>query len=892
MSHLTALAAATRPTRRELRTSPKSLFLILLLIAIPAALIAGAGLWYHADNYARSLSAPLRTITVQQEHSTEGAARDFADVLPEGLSATPILNATGTSLSLPDGTSRTLNSATQFDAQHPPAEAEEILRSFDLHPGDVLLPRKLARELNLRTGDTVTVHSRFSEASKATIAGTIPGDVVVATAPVIASSDFLHENPRLATWSLVGNTALDQATIDAAQRQGIEIWDGQIADSSLPSDGEAWSYAFGLIAASLLAYSVIIILVLAVLSPVFTLAAGRHSRLYALMASQGAQPRHIIAAVTAYGFLLGLLGATVGVLSGVALSYLVWHILFPAVHPVIPWAWAGWCWLVIVVLSTLLAFGPAVLAARRALSASMAGAGQGHILRWRAWMAIGPLLLIVVACLSFTDVGYSAATYGAPFWLLALAASTPALVVGVAQLAARGPLPVRLAGRQLGRQGTKSVSLALALLMGSFALTTWYSVLSTDNARWRAEELAVGSDSAALLRPYFEDEWGTDVHSWENEASQAALGIVAGAAYPLDAFPDVRYSPEVPESTESYELETEFDFQCTQQGDAAVERAEFIDMHGRSTKDSPEARAECAHEMLTSFSAHPLLSESHMVQVSASELGPWSFPTEEDRQAAARTLREGGIVLAHNSHLHGKTSGSVTAHRYVGPNATPKGSTTKTLPITEAMSTLARDTILISPEAARELGMKAEHVGTILDFAHRPTRAERALLDDAISLHSQAMLSAIYASYDDGDMDFLPGVGLGLVSLALLSLLMAYQAHTTRRDELVLYSVGANPSLLRSAAAWQTWLVGFSALLAGVLVGHAAAFLLTAPPVELFQPARPGLSNRDYFSFDWWLFGAALVAPILAAGISWLTSPARKEDNIADLRHGESRALV
>lgn len=93
-----------------------------------------------------------------------------------------------------------------------------------------------------------------------------------------------------------------------------------------PSTGSSDTMTLFLMGVAALVVGVLFLLVI---SPVFTIATTRMSRIFALMSSQGATPGHIRLAVLAYGLVAGILGASVGAALGVGAATVSWMLTYP-----------------------------------------------------------------------------------------------------------------------------------------------------------------------------------------------------------------------------------------------------------------------------------------------------------------------------------------------------------------------------------------------------------------------------------------------------------------------------------------------------------------------------------------------------------------------------------
>lgn len=898
---MSGINAATRPTRRDLKLHPWRTLAAVMLIALPVALVIGIALFDNSSGrLSAALSSPDRSLQVSNERqdiANEDVPRLAAQVLPKGLSVSPVTTFSSTSL-IHNGKS-TNSWVDQFDTENPPEPAQEAVDKFNLGPNQAVLSRSTARKIDASVGDVITVRTNaLSGDRQATVAAIAPENYDFVTSPTLNDALSDPSFQIRTSWVIVGDTPLTKEDADRAHEAGLEIWAPELRDTDRP-DSE--SDSFGGILSSILfvlfffgLYAIAGLLILFLLAPVFTLATGRNTRLYALMSSQGALPRHIMFAVMAYDLLMGLIGATIGVVVGLTVSWVWWTARYPdfAAHP--PFLAIGLAWLVAVAGCVIVSIVPAWLAQRGALSAAIQGAAPDRLLRFRRWMAIGPAFLLLLVLFSFSPWGGYIPTVLALFGVIAVAASAPALVFLCSLLSRRGPLALRLAGRGLTRRSMHALPTSIALVSVSFTASLFGVGVMTDSAKSVAEEALVMPETTALIEETTFDQ-PTQVSTPEERAAAEAIQQATGVrTHSFYAFPSWTTSFSLPEDGTFYELTTEFDYQCEQVDlSKPVERAVFVDSQGRRTDESEEARQECAHELMTSFPYNPLIYQSRMVQTDSSQLELWQFDSEEDRRAAAQTLDAGGIVLPHSSHVGDSTHGTVTVKSYNRIDSQePSGTQEADLPIVEALPTAARDVVLISQQAAEKLNMEPFYVGQALTFDEPPSESEREELRDLTASASQSQYSLSFAVTTPENFRYYLGLGMGIVCLIVLALIIANAASSMRQESTVLQSIGAHPSLMAKVAAWQTWMLATVSMLFGVIAGHLGTYFFADSSGFVFSTPPYGLRPQDYFTPDWWQFLAVLIVPLLAAALAAAVNRSDKTGPLTARDRSESRSLT
>lgn len=898
---MSGINAATRPTRRDLKLHPWRTLAAVMLIALPVALVIGIALFDNSSGrLSAALSSPDRSLQVSNERqdiANEDVPRLAAQVLPEGLSVSPVTTFDNTSL-IHAGKS-TSSWLSQFDAENPPELAREAVDKFDLGPNQAVLSRTSAHKIDASVGDVITVrNSAFKGEHQATVAAIAPEHYDFVTSPTLDDASIDPADTSRTNWLIVGDAPLTKDVAERAHEAGLEISAPELRETHKSDQAPD---SFGGIMGSILfvlfffgLYAIAGLLILFLLAPVFTLATGRNTRLYALMSSQGALPRHIMFAVMTYGLLMGLIGATIGVVVGLSASWMWWTARYPdfAAHP--PLLAITLAWLVAVAGCVIVSIVPAWLAQRGALSTAIQGAAPDRLLRFRKWMAIGPVFLLLLVLFSFSSWGTGIPTIIALFGVISVAASAPALVFLCSQLSRRGPLALRLAGRGLTRRSMHALPTSIALVSVSFTASLFGVGVMTDSAKSVAEEALVMPETTALIEETTFDQ-PTQTSTPEERAAVKAIQQATGArTHSFYAFPSWTTSFSLPDDSEFYELSTEFDYQCEQVDlRKPVERAVFVDNQGRRTDESEEARQECAHELMTTFPYSPLIYQSRMIQADSSQLELWQFDSEEDRRAAAQTLEAGGIVLPHSSHVGDKTHGTVTIKTYnLVDSQEPSGTRNADLPVVEALPTVDRDVVLISQQAAQKLKLKPFYVGQALALDEAPSESEREELRDLTASASQSRYSLEFGVSSPESFRYYLGLGMGIICLIVLALIIANAANTMRHESTVLQSIGAHPSLMSKVAAWQTWIVATASMLFGVIAGHLGTFLFTDRSAFTFSEPPHGLRPQDYFTPDWWQFLAVLVVPLIAAAIAAAVNRSDKTAPLTARDRSESRSLT
>ncbi len=208
----------------------------------------------------------------------------------------------------------------------------------------------------------------------------------------------------------------------------------------------------------------------------FTVLAQRRLRSLGMLGALGATDRHIRLVVRTNGVIVGVAGALIGAVLGLA----AWLAYRPSVassaHHVIgvfqlPWAVIGGAMALAVVATYFAASRPARSITRLPIVASLSGrpAPPKQIHR----SAVPGVVLLVVAALLFWYSGKSTGGGGLPelvFGFVALIAAvillSPLFLTTLARLGRRAPISVRLALRDLARYRARSGSALAAISLG------------------------------------------------------------------------------------------------------------------------------------------------------------------------------------------------------------------------------------------------------------------------------------------------------------------------------------------------------------------------------------------------------------------------------------------
>ncbi|WP_329085263.1 ABC transporter permease [Streptosporangium sp. NBC_01469] len=305
----------------------------------------------------------------------------------------------------------------------------------------------------------------------------LPGTLLFNRPGTTQETGWLADTPRPVTWATVQR--LNAAGLLAVSRAVVE---------NPPDDDEllSTSYDEDQIAGIGLVGVMIVLEVVLLAGPAFAVGLRRRRRELALVAAQGGSPAHLRLIVLADGVVLGCGAAVIGLVLGVGLAWASAPLLLAGLVGVIgpleiPWALVTAVALLGAASGLVAALVPAVQAARQDPAAVLAG--RGGVVRDRVGRPVlGLLLLAAGAAATVFAVRYDVVWVycAAVLAQLGLVALAPRLVKGAAGLAARLPLPFRLAARDASRHRGRTAS-AVAAVMTATAAVVAVAIANNSN---------------------------------------------------------------------------------------------------------------------------------------------------------------------------------------------------------------------------------------------------------------------------------------------------------------------------------------------------------------------------------------------------------------------------
>lgn len=426
------LSVPARIARRDIAKHPWRSLVAVLFFALPIALVTLLGLLVNSTHIVGDQHSSI----MLTEEGTGTDAERIRAVFPDAE-----LVAKATALT----TVRSGNTTAYMRIAYSSDGADTLT-----------MPQDMARALGIGEGDTVEAQAPWEESPrKFTMSLSDDESTLRLSVPLeeIVSADF----PTHVEWFST-NPDLDAITADVHAYPATRTNPGSLTPVlEVLHDSSPFETA-GLFTIGLLA----LIVLAAMISPIFAVAARRQYHSMRLLSINGAVPAQLrwalyleALAISAAGIVLGLTLGVAGFLIFCAASdYIAPSIVLPLDLLILVSASSLFCALAAAVI-------PAVQAAR------LRSAAEAR-LRWRWPMTIGPVILVLSLLLTTSDSDWAVVGYG--LFGIGAVTSTPALLWLLSRWAARGPVALRLALRDLFRQVHRTAPAIAAILGLSFVI--------------------------------------------------------------------------------------------------------------------------------------------------------------------------------------------------------------------------------------------------------------------------------------------------------------------------------------------------------------------------------------------------------------------------------------
>ncbi|AGF71861.1 ABC transporter permease [Corynebacterium halotolerans] len=904
---MSSLLAATRPTRRDMARHPLRLLAAILLVALPVALFSVNLVWAWSNQSALRIAEP-RTVAwysggqcIQSPDATQAHCSGAEE--PPGFSEQEHLAA-----ALPEGFTAQLRLNRLSEVSAGPAvdsvhvrqlSADALPRNLDPEtgslpgPGEIMLPKSTAARLGVDAGDEVELDTGERAGRSLQVSGVMPGYAALTVEPTLADPAAYRSVDGFGAsdsgWMITGPDAFTWEDVLALNEAGFLVQSQDVIDDPPPAEELAPEYRSTgtfihdnalstwlsvISAAAIVLIGVVLLLLL--ISPVFTIAVSRQSRVFALMSSQGATPRQIRWAVLAYGLFTGLIGATLGLVLGVGGTSLWWAVQNPGWPVTVPWLPVVAAWGFAVLGSVLAAFLPAVLAARAAISAGIQGATPDRMRGWRPWMAVGPVALVIIVLgwfLAGSVLGgqsdrrllHDLEPVLLLLFLLSLAATAPVLVWGLGRITRSAPLALRLAGRNAGRQSLRSVPVVAALMALVFIALTVITTEQTNQTHTQALNASVYRPEALTVSPTF-----GSAGQFSEEDLAPAVELARSKVGPAESI-DLYGLPFGRSSVPWIELHRVGQQHCMYDEESGT----LLAPDGSDPRTDSGAAALCLPDRRHAPVSGALGGVDAQALIAGPEILSLFSGMDEGKRAAAAEALRGPAVLMRTGETSGEAEFQV---REVGGEQEPVVLGSATLPVHAVLPELFPGRI-VSPQAAQALGIEPVYLGTTLlpsgGLDHATQRDIRETLAEE-TYGVQVSYTVEHWSFP-GYSVVVAGV-LGLIVLVVVALALALSAPQSRRQFALLDALGADPSLASRTSAVLAGLLAGVATVTGLVAAYLASWLGATRTVTDINGAVLEVGEAGFVRVDWWIvLVLAVVTPLAAAAVGGLFHRRRGE---------------
>ncbi|MFD3685546.1 FtsX-like permease family protein [Nocardiopsis sp. NPDC058631] len=737
-------------------------------------------------------------------------------------------------------------------------------------PGEVAVSLGLARRLDLAEGSELELTDGAKGSASVTVVGAYratrhPADLVLAPGTLVDTGGDLDSPTASAVWFVTGETPITWDDVLRINEAGSSVVSRDVVaapppDSAVPLHSARPSadrpdslapYAGFVAGASLLACLIV--------GPAFAVRARREEHTLALVAAQGADSRTLRGIVLCGALAVGVVGGAVGAALGVAGAWAVAAVLRSrgdAQYPelVLPPGDAALLLGLGVLVSLVAALPPALRAGRTDPAAVLAerpsdprGRGWGRAVLSALLLLSGTLLVGGGFVLPRADLfvpGAVASALGAVLW-------APTGVGALTGAAGRLPLAWRLALRDAGRHRERTTA-AVTVVASAVALLVAVAVTTASAVAFEGSEhhprAATGSVLVHFPGPVGADDADDTASALTEHLPVRSPVTVLMAQTPLwvhplpdpgQPCPDWAVWPPVSIRTEPVPDEVPLDSpDCApmkQNGDQ--NRLSWWETEG---------------------GINPLVDDGTLVRA-------LDLPGAEE---AARALEAGRVVVTRDLDLWSDGNARVE-FAWMREGDVPDGPGTGyegrvlEVPATAVDWPSAQYELIVPPALTREWDLGATAVGMVGPVSRAPSESEADRARAAVREAAGADLSveSPYSSPRTRQMALMLGLAAVVATGAcLVSVRLA--AADSRRDAVVLVTVGADPGTGRRLGAAQSGVVAA----VGVVWGAAAGVCVGAARVAA-ETYRAGFANPTWPLVVPWPLLAACLAGVLGASV-------------------------
>ncbi|SCF02620.1 FtsX-like permease family protein [Micromonospora saelicesensis] len=716
-------------------------------------------------------------------------------------------------------------------------------------PGEVAVSPVALRRLDLRLGHAVAA-ADGSRAYTVVAVVEFPDDLgpVVALHPGAAPSTgpepdsvWLADVPGTVDAALVSRLN-DRGVVVTARHIGSatgadRTWLGSIMGDN-PND-----LSTGVLIAGLGLLEVVLLV-----GPAFAVGVRRRRRDLALVAVAGGDAAQLRRVVLADGVVLGVLGAAAGLLVGVGAAFagrpLMEQYVFSA-------RFGGYrCWPsalvllggVAVLAGVLAALAPAWTAARQDVSAGLAGRRTPAKSPGR-WLALGLALVVGgagLAAFGATRTSPAVVLTGLILGELGLVCCTPTLLGVLARLGRVLPLAPRIALRDASRNRAAAAPAICAVMAAVASSVALGGYLASDGARDARAYRPALPTGHVMVNPIGAAPQPTLAQITDAARNHLGVGAVAPVQTPSCGAGRTGYcdiAPVLPLARA-----------CPWQPGVQLPAAQ---------RQQARADPRCQVREADYFGGYV---EPGVDDGTALPLLTGVDPATT--AAATAVLRAGGVVVTDPRYLH---DGLVTV-RVTEVEAGPDVPiTAHDLPGYALPRAIGQSRLLLSADAARQLGLSWSQTGWVIGTTTPPDEEQQARFAAALRPFGTLSLGVEYggAPRDVSPLLLLLAAAAGLITVGAAGIATALAAAEGRAELTTLAAVGAAPAVRRLLAICQAGVIAGLGSVLGIVAGLGTAAIVLVSVNRQYASAWP-VSDPYPFLVPWPALGVLVLVPVVA----------------------------
>ncbi|WP_415648389.1 FtsX-like permease family protein, partial [Stackebrandtia soli] len=741
--------------------------------------------------------------------------------------------------------------------------------------GEVAVSAALAERLAIDVGDRVHVDGIGSDRAVAAIIerpGQIADEFTLSpTAPRPARHvAWLVDTPSPITWQQV----LTYNEI------GLAVYSRHVAADPPPSPLAAYLARDDdgdIMLLSLIGFGVglVVLEVVLLAGPAFTIGARRRTREFALLAANGATPAQIRRVVLAGGGVLGVVAAITAAGLGVGIAYLslpATELLFGTrmagfrINPQVTLSAAA----LVIVSGLLAALVPAYVVGRQPIVMGLAGR-RGIGRSRRVWVVTGAALAVLGLTVAWFGAGrpsVPAMLLGVAIGELGLVLCTPALVGAIGRLGRVLPLSPRIALRDAARN-RGSAAPAIAAVMAVVGVGIAVTMFATgEHARQNVPFDHGPAAGTAVVDLRLTGPTGMSVPG--DDAVDSARELLR-RHLPIDSLHNL----------EAVGCATTVDTVCALTALPPPDHRCPFDEQQLLTPDDQVAAA--AHPGCTATVTAPVGRLAHQdFVIGVDDVAAVTGLRGSRLENARAVIADGGVIVPDSGLLSGDTV-TIEIHDTTIAESIDAYTVRETAGFAAYANdggAMAADQILFSTGAAERLGLRSEGSTVVGVPTRQPTTVE---VDRLALAMRQAGLSGESRTATDGEnlvvstehvpapesstvtivLWFAGGVSAAL-ALGATAVATALTAAESRRDLRTLAAIGASPGVRRRLSLFQAGVISTLGAVLGVITGVGVCVAAMAAMNSTYAGRYPRENLFD-LGPPWLNIGAALIAvPLIA----------------------------